>query len=103
MAPGAIVVSWWSYSTPLWYAQLIEGRRTDIFVADDRTRIDMGLGEVIDVISGNLAIGRPVYAIRIDTQELGQLQALFRLTPLESPFAPNVFRVTSRSLADVSP
>lgn len=103
VAPGAIVLSWWSYSTPLWYAQVIEGRRTDIFVADDRTRIDMGLGEVIDVISGNLAIGRPVYAIRIDTRELGQLQALFRLTPLESPFAPNVFRVTSRSLVDVNP
>jgi hypothetical protein len=101
VAPGAIVVSWWSYSTPLWYAQVIEGRRTDIFVADDRTRIDMGLGEVIDVINGNLAIGRPVYAIRIDTRELGQLQTLFRLTPLDSPFAPNVFRVTSRSIVDV--
>jgi hypothetical protein len=103
VAPGAIVVSWWSYSTPLWYAQVIEGRRTDIFVADDRTRIDMGLGEVIDVVNGNLAIGRPVYVIRIDSRELGQLQALFRLTPLESPFAPNVLRVTSRSIVDVGP
>jgi hypothetical protein len=82
---------------------VIEGRRTDIFVADDRTRIDMGLGEVIDVVNGNLAIGRPVYVIRIDSRELGQLQALFRLTPLESPFAPNVLRVTSRSIVDVGP
>ena len=95
--PGAIIVSWWSYSTPLWYAQVIEGRRTDIFVADDRTRIDMGLGDVTDVINGNLAIGRPVYAIRVDSRELAQLQTIYRLTPLESPFAPNVFRVTSRS------
>ena len=55
VAPGSIVVSWWSYSTPLWYAQVIEGRRTDIFVADDRTRIDLSLGEVTDVIDGNLA------------------------------------------------
>jgi hypothetical protein len=101
--PGSIIVSWWSYSTPLWYAQVIQGRRRDIFVADDRTRIDLGLGEVIDVINGNLAIGRPVYAIRVDSRELGQLQALFRLKPLASPFASNVFRVTSRSIVDARP
>ena len=101
--PGAIIVSWWSYSTPLWYAQVIEGRRTDIYVADDRTRIDKDLGEVTDVIDGNLAIGRPVYAIRIDSRELGRLQFMYRLTPLKSPFAPNVFRVTSRSIVAVGP
>ena len=28
--PDAMIVSWWSYSTPLWYAQLIEDRRPDI-------------------------------------------------------------------------
>jgi len=101
--PQAVIVSWWSYSTPLWYAQLIEGRRTDIFVADDRTRIDMDLGEVTDVIDGNLAIGRPVYAIRIDSQELLQLNLRYTLTPLESPLAWNVLRVTSRSAAGVRP
>ncbi len=101
--PGSIIVSWWSYSTPLWYAQVIEGRRTDIFIADDRTRIDLDLGEVTDVIDGNLAIGRPVYAIRIDSRELARLQNLYRLTPLESPFASNVFRVTSRSIEEFGP
>lgn len=100
--PGAIIVSWWNYSTPLWYAQVIEGRRTDIFVADDRTRIDMDLGEVTDVIDGNLAIGRPVYAIRVNSRELGQLHAIYTLTPLASPFASNVFRVTSRTV-DIRP
>ena len=39
--PDAMIVSWWSYSTPLWYAQLIEDRRPDIFVVDDRTRLDL--------------------------------------------------------------
>ncbi len=101
--PDSTIVSWWSYSTPLWYAQVIEGRRTDIFIADDRTRIDLDLGEITDVIDGNLAIGRPVYAIRIDSRELGRLQTLYRLTPLKSPFAPNVFRVTSRSIVEVGP
>jgi hypothetical protein len=101
--PQAVILSWWSYSTPLWYAQLIEGRRTDIFVADDRTRIDMDLGEVTDVIDGNLAIGRPVYAIRIDSLELLQLNMRYTLTPLESPLAWNVLRVTSRGAAGVRP
>jgi hypothetical protein len=101
--PQAVIVSWWSYSTPLWYAQLIEGRRPDVFVADDRTRIDMDLGEVTDVIDGNLAIGRPVYAIRIDSGELLQMNTRYTLTPLESPLAWNVLRVTSRSAADVRP
>ena len=38
--------SWWSYSTPLWYAQHVEGRRPDIAIVDDRTRLDEDLGEV---------------------------------------------------------
>ena len=38
--PNAVVVSWWSYSTPLWYGQLVEHRRPDISVVDDRTRLD---------------------------------------------------------------
>jgi hypothetical protein len=101
--PGAIIVSWWSYSTPLWYAQVIEGRRTDIFVADDRTLIDMDLGDLFDVIDGNLAIGRPVYAIRVDSRELAQMRVMYTLTPLASPFAPNVFRLTPRSILGARP
>ena len=38
------MVSWWSYSTPLWYAQRVEGRRPDIVIVDDRTRLDEDLG-----------------------------------------------------------
>ena len=33
----ALIVSWWSYSTPLWYAQRVEGRRPDVAIIDDRT------------------------------------------------------------------
>ena len=36
---------WWSYSTPLWYAQLVEGLRPDIWIVDDRTSLDEDLGE----------------------------------------------------------
>ena len=59
----AVVVSWWSYSTPLWYAQRVEGRRPDIVIVDDRTRLDEDLGSVEDVIDANLG-HRPVYVLR---------------------------------------
>jgi hypothetical protein len=72
MQPDAVVVSWWSYSTPLWYAQLVEGRRPDIDIIDDRTRIDRNLGDVIDVIDAYLPT-RPVYVIRIEPAEIAAL------------------------------
>ncbi len=63
MAPDAVIVSWWSYSTPLWYAQRVQGRRPDIAIIDDRTRLDEDLGELTDVIDANLGT-RPVYVLR---------------------------------------
>jgi Protein O-mannosyl-transferase TMEM260-like len=93
--PDAMIVSWWSYSTPLWYAQLIEDRRPDIRVIDDRTRLDENLGDLTTVIDGNLGV-RPVYAIRIDQNEMQLLMDRYNLTPLASPVAGNVFRVTPR-------
>ena len=92
-----MIVSWWSYSTPLWYAQLIEGRRPDIFVADDRTRLDLNLGDLRTVIDANLGV-RPVYVIRIDQNEMAMLREHYNLTPL-TPRAGNVFKVTPRQSA----
>lgn len=95
--PDAIVVSWWSYSTPLWYAQQIEGRRTDVAVIDDRTRLDENLGDVRDVIERNLT-SRPVYVIRGDSLELDSLRATYDLVRLDSPLASNVFRVLPQTV-----
>jgi hypothetical protein len=63
--PDAVLVTWWGFSTPLWYRQLILGERPDVRVIDDRTRLDESLGSVDDVIRANL--GRwPVYLVRLD-------------------------------------
>ena len=78
MAPDAIVVSWWSYSTALWYAQLVAGGRPDIDIIDDRTRLDRNLGDLPAVIDANLPT-RPVYVIRADPAEIAALTARYRL------------------------
>jgi hypothetical protein len=61
---NAVIVSWWSVSTTLWYGQRVERLRPDIYIVDDRTRLDDNLGEVRDVIDRFLG-QRPVFVIRM--------------------------------------
>ena len=81
MDRNAVVVSWWSYSTPLWYAQVIEGRRPDISIIDDRTRLDENLGDIYDVIDRNLPT-RPVYVIRVEPSEIAGIAERYEIQPL---------------------
>jgi Protein of unknown function (DUF2723) len=79
IAPNAVVVSWWSTSTPLWYSEFIDARRTDIVVIDDRTILDRGYGSANGAIAHFLGT-RPVYVIRALPQDLAGVQASYRLT-----------------------
>lgn len=80
LEPDAVVISWWSYSTALWYAQLIDGRIPGVAIIDDRTRLDQELGEVEDVIE--LYLGRrPVYLLRADGGEIARVGERYRLDP----------------------
>ena len=79
----AVVVSWWSYSTPLWYRTLILGERPDVRIVDDRDRLDESLGSVDDVIRANLGT-RPVYVVRTPA-ELPALEASWLLEKLIDP------------------
>jgi hypothetical protein len=78
------MVSWWSYSTPLWYRTLLLGERPDVWVVDDRDRLDEDLGSVDDVIRANLAT-RPVYLVRYPS-EIADLEAAWQLEVLLDPF-----------------
>ncbi len=89
---GAVIVSWWSYSTPLWYAQDIQGRRPDVTIVDDRTRLDQHLGEISDVIDANLG-RRPVLVIQTDPAVLGALARRYLLVRLDTPGFQPVYRV----------
>jgi 4-amino-4-deoxy-L-arabinose transferase-like glycosyltransferase len=94
IAPDAVLVSWWSTSTPLWYAQRVEGIRPDIFVVDDRTMLDLGLGRAPDVIRRYLAEGRPVYAIRLQGRDLDELRSQFDMTQVASGGNTGVWAVS---------
>jgi hypothetical protein len=61
----SVIVSWWSTSTTLWYGQKVLGLRPDIYIVDDRTRLDDNLGDVQDVFNRFLG-NRPVFTIRLD-------------------------------------
>ncbi|HEY4189500.1 MAG TPA: DUF2723 domain-containing protein, partial [Candidatus Limnocylindrales bacterium] len=92
MEPDSLIVSWWSYSTPLWYEQLVEGRRPDIAIVDDRTRLDENLGSIEDVIDANLG-KRPVYVIRLDPSEVAALARRYDLEYVDGYDATGLTRV----------
>ena len=93
--PHGVVLSWWSFSTPLWYAQDVEGKIPGVWIVDDRTRLDEGLGSVSDVIDRNLG-QRPVYLVR-QADDVVTLQGRYTMTIIDTtePSQP-VYLVTGR-------
>ena len=92
--PDALVISWWSFSTPLWYAQRVEGRRPDIEILDDRNRLDQALGSFQDVIDANLG-ERPVYVSR-PSWEWPALEEDYIIERLALPSPEPFGRIVSR-------
>ncbi len=90
--PNAVVVSWWSYSTPLWYATIVDGRRPDITIVDDRDRLDQNLGDLDQVIARYLP-SRPVYLIRNGTSELPAVAERYSIEPVGQAYAGNLLQV----------
>jgi hypothetical protein len=82
-APHAVLVTWWGYSTPLWYRQVVLGERADVLVVDDRTRLDRGLGSVDDVIRANVG-SLPVYLVRRD-EDVAALEGNWQLDVIPDP------------------
>jgi hypothetical protein len=91
--PNAVILSWWSYSTTLWYGQLIEERFPDIEIIDDRTRLDEELGSLADVIEEHLG-DRPVYVIRHD--DLEEVERDYVVEAIPMPMPDGLGRVVGR-------
>ena len=93
---NAVLVSWWSTSTALWYAQKVEAKRPDIFVVDDRTMLDLGLGRAPDVINRYLNEHRPVYVIRLPGRDTEELTSQFDMQVIAGSDDDAVWRVDGR-------
>jgi hypothetical protein len=95
MAPNAVVVSWWSCSTPLWYGEFVQGRRTDITIIDDSTAVWDKLGSVPTIV-GTYIGSRPVYVIRQSGSEIEDLAKQYKIQPVGPGGVCNLFLVTGR-------
>jgi Protein of unknown function (DUF2723) len=76
----AVIISWWNYSTPLWYGRWVEGKRPDVKIIDDRTILDEGYGSAQNAIDAFLGT-RPVYLIRVDG-DMPQYEERYTLVPV---------------------
>lgn len=79
----SVILSWWVFSTPLWYRTLELGERPDVTILDDRTLLDRNLGTVDDAIRSNLG-RRPVFLVRMPN-DLASLETRWRTTELVDP------------------
>lgn len=94
LAPNAVIVSWWSYSTPMWYGQYVEDWRPDVTIIDDRTMLDQHLGDAEQVIDGYLG-RRPVYLMRL-SQDLPRYDAEYVLERVPGVPGGELYRVDGR-------
>lgn len=65
LPPNAVVISWWSYSTPLWHHRWILGARPDVTIIDERNILDDGYRTMSRAIGAHLG-RRPVYVVPPD-------------------------------------
>jgi hypothetical protein len=91
LPPDSVVVSWWSYSTTLWYGQFVEHLRPDVTVIDDSTIVQQNLGSVKDVINSYLG-ERPVYLIRT-SYDMPMYEQMYVLDPLPGVAGAPVYEV----------
>jgi len=91
LSQDSLIVSWWSLSTPMWYAQYVEHWRPDVTIIDDRTILDQDLGSAQQVIDSNLG-KRPVYLIRVPGDYPAFMQR-YDMTPLPGVDGTPVYRV----------
>ena len=94
---NSVIVSWWGASNSLWYGQKVEGLRPDIYVVDDRTRLDQNLGDVWDVIDSYLG-RRPVFLERIYGGPDGMqvLSTMYQMMDFPLTNGDTIQRVTSK-------
>jgi Protein of unknown function (DUF2723) len=91
----AVILSWWSYSTPLWYYRWIEGQRPDVKIIDERNILDDGYRTMHLAIEEFLG-ERPVYIVP-PSWELDLILARWETQAIETyPGYTELLRVVGR-------
>jgi hypothetical protein len=84
LLPGnAALLSYWHVTTPLWYSQLVDGRRTDVLIVDDSNIVYDGW-ETRERAIAQLICERPVFIVRPSDVELTPVRAAYALRFLTS-------------------
>ena len=65
LPPNSVIVSWWSYSTPLWHHRWVLGERPDVTIIDERDILDDGYRTMNNAIRAHFG-ERPVYVVLPD-------------------------------------
>ena len=65
LPPNSVLVSWWSYSTPLWHYRWVLGQRPDITIIDERDILDYGYRTMNNAIRAHFG-RRPVFVVLPD-------------------------------------
>lgn len=86
--PNAVVMSWWTYTTPLWYERFVGGVRPDVEIYN-------GIDLVPDEVDRRYGQGRPIYLIQPDST-LTAIRKSYSVTPLDA-CGVAVFEVTGRA------
>lgn len=63
--PNSLILSWWNYSTPLWYREYVLNERKDIKISN------IGEPEWINYVKLNIS-NRPIYIVEEDAEIAGQ-------------------------------
>ncbi len=91
----AVVISWWSYSTPLWYHRWVLGERPDVTIIDERNILDQGYG-TFDAAINRFLPYRPVYLVP-PYWELARLVAIWETESIPTYAGyTNLLRVNGR-------
>lgn len=101
--PRAVVISWWSFSTPLWYGRYVEGRRPDVEILDDSDIVSLCLGDVMGAIKARYP-ERPVYLTHFahTIEAVRPYYQLERLPPLNN-YGQDTYEVVGRTEAPLPP
>ena len=91
----AVIISWWSYSTPLWYHRWIEGERPDVKIIDERNVLDDGYGTIGNAVETFLG-RRPVYIVP-PSWEMDAILASWEIETIQTyPGYTELWRVVGR-------